>query len=80
MIVLKVFSDIIMVITTILLINAFGISKLLDKKKQTIAVLISAILSSIIALSYVWEYNEISVLIYPLMFVIAFFIVFGRRG
>lgn len=78
MIILKIFSDLTMIITTILLINAFGISKLLDKKKQTIAVLISAILSSIIALSYVWEYNEISVLIYPLMFVIAFFIAFGR--
>ena len=77
MIILKIFSDLTMIITTILLINAFGISKLLDKKKQTIAVLISAILSSIIALSYVWEYNEISVLIYPLMFVIAFFIAFG---
>lgn len=78
MIILKIFSDLTMIITTILLINAFGISKLLDKKKQTIAVLICAILSSIIALSYVWEYNEISVLIYPLMFVIAFFIAFGR--
>lgn len=78
MIILKIFSDLTMIITTILLINAFGISKLLDKKKQTIAVLISAILSSIIALSYVWKYNEISVLIYPLMFVIAFFIAFGR--
>lgn len=77
MIILKIFSDLTMIITTILLINAFGISKLLDKKKRMIAVLISAILSSIIALSYVWECNEISVLIYPLMFVIAYFIAFG---
>ncbi len=78
MIALKIFSDLTMVTATTLIINAFGISKLLNKKRQAVAILISVILSAIIALSYNFEVSVISIFVYPLMFVISYFISFGK--
>ena len=78
MIILKILSDLTMVIAAVWLINAFGISKPRNKKYQIIAMIISAALSAVIALSYVFKCSAVSVFIYPLMFVIAFYITFGN--
>lgn len=79
MIILKVLSDLTMVFDTILFINALKISILRNKRSQFAALLIvSVVLSSIIELSYVYDFSAISVLLYPLMFIQAYYIVFGK--
>ncbi len=78
MIILKVLSDLTMVFDTILFINALKISILRNKRSQFAALIVSVVLSSIIELSYVYDFSAISVLLYPLMFIQAYYIVFGK--
>jgi len=79
MIFINVLSDLTMVISTAQLINDFGISTFNNKKKhKLIAILICILISATISLSYVLNYNAISVFIYPLMYIVSYFLIYGN--
>lgn len=74
----SVVSDIIMVLDTIFLIVAFGVSKIKKKRYIFISVALNWILSTLILYSYYIDISFISVFIYPIMFLCAFKIIFGK--
>ena len=76
--ILSVISDVTMVISTILLISSLGISRINKKRKLSVIVLISFLLATVICISYPLKINYISLFIYPIMFLFAFKIAFGK--
>lgn len=76
--ILSVISDVTMVISTILLISSLGISRINKKRKLSVIVLISFLLAIVICISYPLKINYISLFIYPIMFLFAFKIAFGK--
>lgn len=76
--ILKIISDVIIIISTVLLINNFGISKIKKRIYQFSSILCSVFLSIIMTLSHLYNFNIISIFLYPLMFVLSFYICFGE--
>lgn len=76
--ILKVVSDIIAIIALALLINNLGISKIRSGKYLFRAITISAALSIIMMISHIYDFNVIAIFIYPLMFIISFYLLYGK--
>lgn len=76
--ILSAMSDVIMVVSTILLISALGINRISEKRNLVFVVIISCIWAVGIFISYPLKINYISLFIYPIMFLCAFKIAFGR--
>lgn len=76
--VLSVISDVIMVISTILLIVSLGINKMTSIRKLILSAMINCILAIVIFFAYPLNINSISVFIYPLMFLVAYKLTFSE--
>ncbi len=75
---MNVISDIVIVFSTILLINNFGISKIEKPIKVVIGLLYSLIISAIMMFSHEHNFSVISIFLYPLMFLIPFYYVYRK--
>lgn len=71
-------SDIVLVLSSILLIRSLGISQKLILKRVIYAVILIICVSSAIFVSFEYNYSALPVLLYPLMFLCSYKIVFGR--
>lgn len=78
MVLLQVLSDIIMVYSTIILINGLGISSLSLKSRRPLLSASIILFSIIVEMLYLSGYKEISTIIYLLMFIPAYSIAFER--
>lgn len=74
--VVSVLSDIVMVVSTIILISGFGISKIINIRNVIKAIAITGILSFIIYITYPLKINFLTLVIYPIMFVLAYKVTF----
>lgn len=78
MFLLQIISDIIMTYSTVLIINGFGVSDILSKKRKLLSFISISISSVIVETLYLHNYNEISTAIYILMFILAYKLAFGK--
>lgn len=78
MFLLQIISDIIMTYSTVLIINGFGVSDILSKKRKLLSFISISISSVIVEILYLHNYNEISTAIYILMFILAYKLAFGK--
>ncbi len=76
--VVSVLSDVVMVISTIIMISGFGISKIINIINVIKAIAITVVLSFIIYVSYPLKINFLALVIYPIMFVLAYKVTFFK--
>ena len=76
--VVSVLSDVVMVVSTIILISGFGISKIINIINVIKAIVITVVLSFIIYVSYPLKINFLALVIYPIMFVLAYKVTFFK--
>lgn len=72
----SVLSDMVMVISTIILISGFGVNKTSNTRNVIKAIVIICALSFIIFITYPLEINFLALWLYPIMFVLAYKIIF----
>lgn len=78
MLLLQVLSDVIMVYATMLYINGFGISEISQRKSKLLSSTIIILFSFIVEILYMYSYTDISTALYLIMFVYAYYMVFGK--
>lgn len=76
--IISIASDIIIIISTIILIVALGITNTIDNKKIIISIILNFILSTFIFFTYPLKINFVSVFIYPLMYLFSYKIIFSK--
>lgn len=74
----NVVSDVVLILSTIILIESFGISQKPGFKAIISAIIITACFSSIMFIAFENNYNALPVLIYPLIFLASYKIVFKK--
>lgn len=74
--VFSVLSDMVIVISTIILISGFGVNEISNTKNVIKAVAIICVLSFLIFITYPLEINFLALWLYPIMFVLAYKIIF----
>lgn len=76
--IITVLSDILLIIDSVLLIAAFGISKVKKYADYIIIVIFSLLCSTGMFWAYMYDLRFIPIIIYPLMFIVSFFIIFKK--
>lgn len=76
--IIRIISNLIMVFSAVLMINAFRISKIKGAKYWFAAAAVNIFLANIISLSDEFDLSLVSSAVYPLMFITAYLIVFGE--
>lgn len=76
--IIQIISNLIMVFSAVLMINAFRISKIRDMKYRFAAAAVNIFLANVISLSGEFNISAVSSVVYPLMFLAAYLIVFGE--